>query len=244
MHRSENPFVQSSQHTRSTTFSRQQAWTIALGLGRYINHKLFISMRMPRRKSVACQWVTTVGHLRSVQLVNPSIMNQTRQVDSVNRSKYRNSLQRLIAMVLLFVSIVAFGCFVSSLPRQREASRIREAFKFLHEIRDAQQSYFAVHGFYAQNVIDLDLSRPSPAYFDLAPIRVVSEDNSLNLQCATSWQMSLVRGCLSNWFGQYRITFNQDGFDPQQSTLHQSLLPSLLPEESPLSTYALAVLNR
>jgi len=117
-----------------------------------------------------------------------------------------------LAVVILVVGVLAsFGVprFLSTVER----SKASQAFAYLSAIREAQGRHRTREGVYAGSVGVLGLASPRPVYFSEGP--VVAPDG-----LAAGWSLTLTRaGESAGGYGAYTLTFNQDGYDPANSTL-------------------------
>lgn len=78
----------------------------------------------------------------------------------------------------------------------------------------AQERYRAAHRQYGQNVCDLDMLRPEPTFFAVGELKPGSTGSLVD-----SWSLALARFSDAFLFGNYTVTFNQNGFDPCNSTV-------------------------
>ncbi|TWU35824.1 hypothetical protein Q31b_52590 [Novipirellula aureliae] len=121
----------------------------------------------------------------------------------------------------------------------QESTRASEAFEYLSDIRSAQQSYFIRTGAYANSLDDLDLSKPTPAYFSVGKLCVHNRNTD-----RTSWRLTLLRAGVSPLYGDYQITFSDSGFDESSSSIDAALMPQSSPSPSLLRCLTLAKLER
>ena len=122
------------------------------------------------------------------------------------------TLVELAVVVVIIGILAAFAVpkFLASVERSKAA----EAFNYLSTIQAAQERYHARQGTYAAAITDLDVSIPVIEYFETTGI---SESDATAMQ--TAWSQTLTRKGPSAGYGAYTVTFNQDGFDRENSTI-------------------------
>lgn len=127
------------------------------------------------------------------------------------------------SLVELTIVVVILGVLsMMAVPRYRtavERAKASEAFTYLAQIEGAQERYNARTGEYAQQLGRLDIKMPSPKHFSVGSL------TSYNWQ--TQWELRLTRSGASSGFGNYTVTWNQDGFVRSRSSLHTDLIPVL-----------------
>jgi type IV pilus assembly protein PilA len=125
------------------------------------------------------------------------------------------------SLVELTVVVVILGVLAMvGVPKYRtvvERAKSAEAFTYLAHIEGAQERYNATKGKYAKRMGQLDVKVPRPEHFR------VGRFSSVDWQ--TQWELKLTRSQKSSGFGHYRVTWNQDGFQPARSSIHQDLIP-------------------
>jgi prepilin-type N-terminal cleavage/methylation domain-containing protein len=130
------------------------------------------------------------------------------------------TLVELAIVVVIIGVLAAFG--VPRFLRSTERSKASEAFTFLASVRAAQDEYRRRTGTYAESVSQLDLSLP--------PLRNFSMGNGSIHAGATgsiedSWRLTLTRGKSTTGYGPYRVTYTQDGFDDDWSSIPDEISP-------------------
>jgi prepilin-type N-terminal cleavage/methylation domain-containing protein len=125
------------------------------------------------------------------------------------------TLVELAVVVVIIGVLAAFGVprFLESVER----SKASEAFGYLAALRSAQERYQAREGKYATDFADLDIDYSDPKYFTV-PASITSENED-------EWSLTLTRMAGSSGFGAYTVTFNQDGYDVDGSTIPAEVNP-------------------
>ena len=121
-------------------------------------------------------------------------------------------------LVELAVVIVIIGVLAAfAVPRFRasvERSKAAESFNYLSSIQAAQERYHARQSTYAAEVTDLDIQFTAPKYFTVGAI---APGSTGSLQ--DSWTLTLTRTGASAGYGEYTVTFTEQGFDADGSTI-------------------------
>ena len=129
------------------------------------------------------------------------------------------TLVELAVVIVIIGVLAAFGVpkFLASVERSKAA----EAFNYLSAVRSAQERYIAKEGKYCSVVTDLDIVQSAPKYFDTGSITVTTggttagsgSDTTAVSVGGSTWSMTLTRKSDSSSYGEYNVTFTQDGFD-------------------------------
>jgi type II secretory pathway pseudopilin PulG len=106
-----------------------------------------------------------------------------------------------------------------------ERSKAAEAFNYLSSIQAAQERYHARHGTYAGDLNDLDIKMTNLKYFTVG---TVEEGSTGSLQ--DSWTLTLTRTGASAGYGAYTVTFTEQGYDNENSTIKDK------PDINPMQT--------
>jgi prepilin-type N-terminal cleavage/methylation domain-containing protein len=124
------------------------------------------------------------------------------------------TLVELAVVVVIIGVLAAFGVprFLESVER----SKASEAFGYLAALRSAQERYQAREGSYATSFDDLDIDYSTPKYFDVPADITATED---------TWTLTLTRKAGSSGFGEYTVTFTQDGYDSGNSDIPAAVNP-------------------
>ena len=135
------------------------------------------------------------------------------------------TLVELAVVIVIIGVLAAFGVpkFLASVERSKAA----EAFNYLSAVRSAQERYIAKEGKYCAVVTDLDIVQASPKYFAPGSITVETGGTTAGSGTDTSavgaggstWTLTLTRKSESSSYGEYTVTFTQDGFDTGNSTI-------------------------
>ena len=122
------------------------------------------------------------------------------------------TLVELAVVIVIIGVLAAFGVprFINSVERSKAA----EAFSYLSAVRSAQERYSAREGTYANDVTAIDIKFATPKYFTVGTI-AAGDTSSLQ----DSWTLTLTRTGPSAGYGQYTVTFTQDGYDSKNSTI-------------------------
>jgi len=129
-------------------------------------------------------------------------------------------------LVELAVVIVIIGVLAAfAVPRFRasvERSKAAESFNYLSAIQAAQERYHAKQGTYSADINDLDIKFSAPKYFAVGEVQGESLE--------TAWSLTLTRSGNAAGYGEYTVTFTQEGYDAENSTI------STLDDINPLQT--------
>ena len=133
------------------------------------------------------------------------------------------TLVELAVVIVIIGVLAAFGVprFIKSVERSKAA----EAFAYTAAVRSAQERYHAREGTYSATVTDLDIKFSLPKYFTVGAI---AAGTTGDLQ--DSWTITLTRTGASAGYGEYTITFTEDGFDSTNSTI------AAIPDINPMGT--------
>lgn len=122
------------------------------------------------------------------------------------------------SLVELAVVVVIIGVLAAfAVPRFRasvERSKAAEAFNYLSAVQAAQERYHARQSTYADDLSVLDIKLTAPKYFSVGtPTAGATGD------IQDSWELTLTRTGASAGYGEYTVTFSQEGFDSENSTI-------------------------
>ena len=133
------------------------------------------------------------------------------------------SLVELSVVVIIIGVLAAFG--IPRMLKSVERSKASEAFKYLATVRSSQERYQAREGTYAGDLATLDADQSVPKYFLVGTVEAGTTDS-----LEDSWTLTLTREGASAGYGQYTVTFTEDGYDEASSTIEA------LPEINPLGS--------
>ncbi|MAW59791.1 MAG: prepilin-type cleavage/methylation domain-containing protein [Planctomycetes bacterium] len=133
----------------------------------------------------------------------------------------RNNGQAGFSLVELTIVVVILGVLaMMAVPRYQtavERAKAAEAFNYLAQVEAGQERHNARTGEYAQNISQLDVKLPTPNHFSVGTF------TSYDWQ--TQWELRLTRSGASSGFGNYTVTWDQDGFVRSRSSLAEELIP-------------------
>ena len=132
-----------------------------------------------------------------------------------NSKKLAFTLVELAVVVVIIGVLAAFG-----VPRFRdsvERSKASEAFNYLSSVRAAQERFHARQGTYAEDMTQLDIKLSTPKYFTVG---TVTAGTTGDLQ--DSWTLTMTRAGASAGYGAYTVTFTEEGYDGENSTIKDS----------------------
>ena len=137
----------------------------------------------------------------------------------------RNDRSRRAAFVLdlaiigLFLSLVAVG--VPRWIQSAEQEKVDDALRYLDSVQQAQQDHLGQHGHYARRISELDIDHISPAYFSVG---LIDSDTDAS---PPTWSLTLKRCAASRMYGEYKITYTENGYDRKKSDIDGKLLPNI-----------------
>ena len=122
------------------------------------------------------------------------------------------TLVELAVVVVIIGVLAAFAVprFLASVERSKAA----EAFNYLSAIQAAQERHHARQGTYAGDVNNLDIKMTASKYFAAGAIAAGSTGS-----LEDSWSLTLTRSGASAGYGQYTVTFTEEGYDANASTI-------------------------
>ncbi len=130
------------------------------------------------------------------------------------------TLVELAVVVVIIGVLAAFAVprFLSSVERSKAA----EAFNYLSAMQAAQERYHARQGTYADEVTKLDIKMSASKYFTVGTVGIGSTGS-----LEDSWTLTLTRSGASAGYGEYTVTFTEEGYDANASTIasHDDINP-------------------
>ena len=129
------------------------------------------------------------------------------------------TLVELAVVVVIIGVLAAFAVprFLESIERSKAA----EAFNYLAAIHSSQERYHSRQGSYSPDLARLDVELADPDHFMVGNLALPSGVSGLE----TGWELTLTRTGASSGYGAYTVVFNQDGFDPANSTIQSDISP-------------------
>lgn len=151
-----------------------------------------------------------------------------RNNDSLYHSRERRGFSLMEPAVVALIAVLA-AIGIPTLLARSERQKASEAFKYLAAVQTAQEQFHADHQRYASDLSDLDLDRLSPAYFDVGAICATEGVSNENPSSRKSWSLSLTRsgGGVYKVYGNYSVSFTQQGFDAVNSDIDSAIYPRI-----------------
>ena len=135
-----------------------------------------------------------------------------------NRGRKGFTLVELAVVIIIIGVLAAFAVprFLDSVERSKAA----EAFNYLAAVRAAQERFQVRQGTYADDITDLDIQMPAPKYFTVG---TPAAGGSGDLE--DSWTLTLTRAGAAGGYGAYTVTFTDQGYDADNSTIDSKINP-------------------
>ena len=123
------------------------------------------------------------------------------------------TLVELAVVVVIIGVLAAFAVprFLASVERSKAA----EAFNYLSSVQAAQERFHARQGTYAADMKDLDIKMSTSKSFTAGTIAAGKTGN-----LEDSWTQTLTRTGASAGYGEYTVTFTEEGYDGENSTIN------------------------
>jgi prepilin-type N-terminal cleavage/methylation domain-containing protein len=123
------------------------------------------------------------------------------------------TLVELSVVIVIIGVLAAFG--VPKFRSAVERSKAAEAYNYLSSVATAQERYAARQGTYAGQLTELDMAMSTPKYFTIG---VIGPGSTGDLE--DSWTLTMTRSGNSAGYGAYTVTYNDQGYDPTNSTIN------------------------
>ncbi|MCX5674918.1 MAG: prepilin-type N-terminal cleavage/methylation domain-containing protein [Planctomycetota bacterium] len=133
------------------------------------------------------------------------------------------TLVELAVVVVIIGVLAAFAVprFLASVERSKAA----ESFNYLSSIQAAQERYHARQSTYAADLDDIDIKMTNLKYFTVGTVEAGS-----TASLEDSWTLTLTRTGASAGYGAYTVTFTEQGYDGENSTIKDK------PDINPMQT--------
>ncbi len=128
------------------------------------------------------------------------------------------TLVELAVVIIIIGVLAAFAVprFLDSVERSKAA----ESFNYLSAVRAAQERYQVRQGTYTDDLTKLDIKMPQPKYFAVGT-PAAGTTGSLE----DSWTLTLTRSGTAAGYGEYTVTFTEEGYDAANSDIPESINP-------------------
>ena len=125
------------------------------------------------------------------------------------------TLVELAVVIVIIGVLAAFGVprFLQSVERSKAA----EAFQYLSAVRSAQERYISQQGVYAGDLTAMDITQSTPKYFSVGSVTTANPGGGV-----PTWTLTLTRIAATSSYGDYTVTFTQDGFDSSSTINNQT----------------------
>ena len=132
-----------------------------------------------------------------------------------NKMKKNNHGFAYIELTVIIIIIAILAAF--ALPKLRvsaERTKASEAYHYLRSIRASQDRHHIKTGRYASDIASLGIKSPLPKHFNIGKVEA-----GITGSFSDSWLITMKRKKASAGYRDYTITFTQDGFLPDESSI-------------------------
>lgn len=154
---------------------------------------------------------------------------------SVERTRKGFTLVELAVVIVIIGVLAAFG--VPQFLKSVERSKAAESFNYLSAVRASQERFLAKNGIYYNGTVEadgaypvnvqgdaLDIVQNLPKYFDIG---IITEDHAT--AGLPVWSCTLTRKAGSSSYGEYTVTFTQNGYDADVTSPAIGAYPEINP---------------
>jgi len=127
----------------------------------------------------------------------------------------------VVVVVIGVIASLAVPHYVAAIERGKSG----EAFRILSTVSSAQSRYHLRNGIYADDLDKLDVEFSPPYYYVFGALEIPSTESSFE----TGFQLAMIRTGFAAGYGEYTVVFNQNGYDPDLSTIPDEITPKMTP---------------
>lgn len=138
--------------------------------------------------------------------------SQPARENEMKKNNYANAYIELAVIIIIIAVLAAFA-----FPKFRasaERSKASEAYHYLRAIRASQERHHIKTGQYASEIANLGIKSSIPKHFNIGKV-----ESGITGSFSDSWLITMTREKASAGYRDYTITFTQDGFLPEESSI-------------------------